>query len=327
MIYAEIKNNIDEDICILLKISNHKWSYICECGQASGLTIADCVNTNAIFISHTHIDHFVNFDTIVRHQLGIQRKVTICGPTGIAKNVVSKLHGYTWNLIKPDSIKYEIREIGNGNTIEVFETIPPEWNLTKISEFKSHTIFSNMDFFVKFIILDHKLPSVAYLFHEHDKINIKDFPFRPGKWIKELKHAYENKNDLGKIMVNDGEFKAKDLYKFLYVKKGYSTGIIMDYKASMENSQKIIKLFRDVDEVFAECYYRDIDHEFALRNHHSTARESGKTARQAGIKKITPVHFSRRYGDEIEDLKEECIAEFENRAPCFKNKPASKFDE
>jgi ribonuclease Z len=91
MFNAEIKSKIGEDICILVKPDNHPWNYICECGDASGLTVKETHNANAVFISHTHIDHFVAFDNVVRHQIGIQRKVIICGPKGIAQQVQSKI--------------------------------------------------------------------------------------------------------------------------------------------------------------------------------------------------------------------------------------------
>ena len=84
MFEAEIKSKREEDISILVKLDNHPWNYLCECCNASNLTIKEIQNTNAIFISHTHIDHFVNFDTVIRHQIGIQRRVVICGPKGIA---------------------------------------------------------------------------------------------------------------------------------------------------------------------------------------------------------------------------------------------------
>ena len=68
MILPELKSKIGEDISILVRLDNHTPSYICECGDASELTLKECQNTEGIFISHTHIDHFINFDQILRHQ-------------------------------------------------------------------------------------------------------------------------------------------------------------------------------------------------------------------------------------------------------------------
>ena len=91
MFQPEVKSKIGEDISILVKVDNHPWNYLCECGDASGLRVKEVQNCNAVFISHTHIDHFVNFDAVIRHQIGVQRRIVICGPKGIAQQVQSKI--------------------------------------------------------------------------------------------------------------------------------------------------------------------------------------------------------------------------------------------
>jgi len=74
MFLPEVKSKFNEDISILIKLDNYSSNFICECGDASDLTVKECQNTEAIFVSHTHIDHFINFDFILRHQIGIGRR-------------------------------------------------------------------------------------------------------------------------------------------------------------------------------------------------------------------------------------------------------------
>lgn len=312
MIFSENKSNVNEDVCILLRFANHKWNYLCDCGEAKNLTIADCLNTNAIFISHTHIDHFINFDKIIRHQIGVNRTVTICGPENIARNVQSKLRGYIWNLISSKSVKYEVREIKNNNKIEIYELVPPEWNLVKITESSGENIFENEVFSVQYAILDHKTPVIAYLFKEHDKVKIEEFSYSPGKWINQLKKAYLENNINEEIIIEDVKYLSKDLFNLLYKVEGYSVGVVMDHIASEENHEKICKLFNKADELYIECYYLDEDKQLALENYHSTAKESGQVAKIAKVKKVNPIHFSRRYREQVETLITECISEFEN---------------
>ena len=66
MLKTEIKSKYNEDISILVKLENHSWNYLCECGNASEISVKEIQNTQAIFISHTHIDHFINFDTVIK---------------------------------------------------------------------------------------------------------------------------------------------------------------------------------------------------------------------------------------------------------------------
>ncbi len=172
MFNTEIKSAIDEDICILIKPENHSYNYICDCGEAKALTVKDCQDTRAIFISHTHIDHFVNFDTILRHQIGIGKTVVICGPEGITNQVQNRIKSYCWNLIEKDTITYEIREIQENNNIKTIQLKPPLWEQEPKERITSEVVFEEKDFQVEYEILNHKTNSIAYLLKGKDKINI-----------------------------------------------------------------------------------------------------------------------------------------------------------
>jgi len=289
MFKSELKSRIGEDISLLVKLDNHPWNYLCECGDASDLTVKEVQNTNAIFISHTHIDHFVNFDAVIRHQIGIQRRVIICGPKGIAQQIQSRIKSYTWNLIKKDAIIYEIRELISENEIITYEIEPPVWELKKVNQTVGNTILQEKTFKVTAILLDHKIPTLAYKFKENDvlKIDIKASGFKGGKWVKELKDAFEN---------NQSE----------NIQEGDSVGIIMDHAANEENHSKIIAHFSNCKKVFIESFYKEEDKELAEVNFHSYSTMSGKVMRESNVKEAIPVHFSRKYQEsEIEELTEE----------------------
>ncbi|MBF0245889.1 MAG: peptidase, partial [Planctomycetes bacterium] len=111
MINARSKSHISEDVCFHASVDNHPWTYLFDCGMARYLGASDCKNLRAVFITHAHIDHFSNFDTLLRHQLGLSRPVTICGPLNIARQVQARLFSYTWNLIRRKRFYYEICEL------------------------------------------------------------------------------------------------------------------------------------------------------------------------------------------------------------------------
>ena len=303
MFTSEIKNTHNEDISILVKASNHPWNYLCECGDASNLTIKEIQNCNAIFISHTHIDHFVNFDAVIRHQIGIQRRVVICGPENIGKQVQSRIQSYSWNLINEESITYEIREMISDTEIITYELTPPLWELKKINTYNSAILFEESDFIVTGVLLNHKIPSLAYQFTEKDtvKINLTSGNFNGGAWVKELKKAFiSGKND-SIITINKVEYKAEDLFYLLNIQKGDSLGIIMDHAPSVENHQKIKKHFYGCNTVLIESFYKNEDQHFAILNYHSFAKMSGTIMKESAVKHPIPVHFSRKYSEE--DIK------------------------
>jgi ribonuclease Z len=327
VLYAENKSHISEDICFYVTADNHKWSYLFDCGRARYLKNHECKTLKAIFITHTHIDHFCNFDTLLRHQISCGRTFTICGPPGLAKNVQAKTLSYTWNLIKRKSVCYKILELGPKG-IKTFIIYPPKWEIEEVQtdELEEGECFNAEGITVKYTSLDHKIPSIAYLIKEHSKINIKDYLYKPGPAIKSLKDAFINGDDSKQIEVEEGiSKKASDLYKFLYEKRGSHIGYAMDHLASKSNHNKLIELWKDADEVIIEGFFRDCDKEYANKHFHSTAKESGNVVRMANAKKLTLVHHSRRYFNEIEDLLEEGHAAFENREPKFINQPSARF--
>ena len=308
MFLPEVKSKIEEDISILIKIDNYSNHIICECGYASDLTMKECQNTEAIFLSHTHIDHFINFDFILRHQIGLGKRIIICGPEGITKQVQSKILGYQWNLIEHGSITYEIREIKGNGQIVISELTPPEWTIIELETTNETFIYSTDKFDVSFVILDHKTNSIAYLFKEKDrvKIDITKSDFKGGQWINELKSAYEKNNESAQIKIEGKIHQAKELFHLLETKIGDSLGIIMDHAANRENHEKIISLFKDCNKVFIESFYKLEDKELAELNFHSYSTESARIMKACNVKDAIPVHFSRKYrGEEIDMLLEE----------------------
>ena len=273
------------------------------------LTVKDAIDTKAIFISHTHIDHFVNFDFFLRHQLGAQKNYVICGPKGITKNVKNRISSYTWNLINEGSVSYEVREIISPELIQVSVLKPPSWEITELETITNGIIYKSEKFSVKFAILDHKTPSISYKFEEKDtvKIDISKSEFKPGKWIKELKEAFENGHSEKELEISGKSYLASDLFHLLEVKKGASLGVIMDHAAHKANHKLIKELFSNCDKVFIESFYKAEEKEMAEANFHSYSTASGKIMKECGVKEAIPVHFSRKYNED--DLRE-ILAEF-----------------
>jgi len=300
MFQPELKSRVDEDISILVRLDNHPYNYLCDCGDASELTMKELQDTAAVFISHTHIDHFINFDSLIRHQLGAQRTVVICGPAGIAEQVQAKLRAYTWNLVAEGAIRYEIREIKQPGLIQVFELEPPVWELNEIGTMEGTPIFSHADFEVSYVLLDHKTPVAAWKFKERDsvKIDIAKSGLPGGPWVGRLKSAYENDAPKTLVSVGGEEKTAGELFQWLETKTGDSVGVIMDHAANERNHAIIRDHFTGCRTVFIESFYQASDAELAAANYHSYSTMSGKIMKECAVPEAIPVHFSRRYGDE-----------------------------
>jgi ribonuclease Z len=326
MIVCNLRSKVNEDICVMASPDNHGFNYLFDCGSASLLTVGDVMKLKALFVTHTHIDHFANFDFIIRNRAGSREPVIVCGPLGIADNVCGKFQSYTWNLIGKKKSWFEIREIVSADQVEVYRIYPPLWQKQKIMTLRGGELFQEDPIGVRYCILDHKIPSIAYRMSENRRVKIGDFPYRPGPWISRLKDAY-SKNAPEEILEVDGEtLKAGDLFHLLHLTDGYHVGYAMDHLGGGRNHELLREFFLNLDELFIESFFRQVDLGYALRHHHSTAFLSGTLAREANVKKLHLVHHSRRYLAEIPDLLEEGYAAYEGRSPQFCKTPVARFD-
>jgi ribonuclease Z len=329
MIKTEIKSRNTEDICVAAYPDNHPRAYFFDCGVASNMTISDAMRAKAVFVTHTHVDHFANFDFFIRNRAGSPDPLVVTGPAGIAKNVQAKFHAYTWNLLGGRSSWFEVREAETADSYKVFRLYSPRWELKLVEEVKgSDQIFAFERFRARYCVLSHKIPSIAYRFMEADAFNIsKDFPYSPGPWINTLKKAFREENGDCIIDADGQQIRAAELFPLLSTKKGMHIGFVMDHLGGGENHRLLRDFMAGVDELYIEGFFRHVDFDYASRHHHSTAYLSGLLAKEAGVKKLILAHFSRRYLADLPDLIEEGHAAFEGREPVYRQKPEPKYTE
>ncbi|MBO4722247.1 MAG: ribonuclease Z [Muribaculaceae bacterium] len=83
------------------------------------------------------------------------------------------------------------------------------------------------------------------------------------------------------------------------------------YCSDTKYSKRVINAVNGVDWIYHEATYDDANIKNATKRYHSTARQAGMVAREAGAKKLVMGHYSSRYQD-IDLLLREAQQEF----PC-----------
>ena len=85
-------------------------------GDLSNLSARDLLKVSHVFVTHTHMDHFIGFDTLLRLLLGRDKEIHIFGPSSFMKKVEAKLSAYTWNLIEnyANILSINVTEISGG---------------------------------------------------------------------------------------------------------------------------------------------------------------------------------------------------------------------
>ncbi|MEF8792449.1 ribonuclease Z [Thiohalorhabdus sp.] len=319
------------DPALLVRIRNTRRSLLVDLGDLARLSPRQLLTVSAVFVSHTHMDHFAGFDRLLRIAHGRSKTLLLFGPEGFIDRVGHKLGGYTWNLVGPDTNDFrlevtEVRESGLGRraTFRVRTGFQREEN--EASGPSDGRLISEPGLEVLAAVLDHHTPCLAFAFAEPDHLNVwpdrlKERGLATGDWLATLKEAVrEGRPDDYPIQVawREGSGKPaalplRELRESLLSRtRGQKIAYVVDARYSEANAHRIADLASGADRLYIEAAFAEADADRAATTNHLTARQAGQLARAAGIRELVPFHFSSRYQGRFELLEEEAFEAFRN---------------
>jgi ribonuclease BN (tRNA processing enzyme) len=89
-----------EDPGLFLPFLFEKRAILFDLGDIYSLSAKEILKASHVFITHTHMDHFIGFDRLLRLFLGRDQHLYLYGPEDFLKNVEGKLAGYSWDLVE-----------------------------------------------------------------------------------------------------------------------------------------------------------------------------------------------------------------------------------
>lgn len=291
------------------------------------------LKVNSIFVSHTHMDHFIGFDHFLRVCLGRDKQVRLFGPPGFNSNVLGKINSYTWNLIEnyENNLDIYVDEIIEDKKETYLYRLQNGFKPERVdqAEIREGVLMEGEFFNVKGISLDHKIPCLAFALEEKDRVNIKktgllEMGLPTGQWLLELKRKVLNdepddtpvriwsrKDGTGFEQERSlGELKEK----LVIISPGEKISYVTDVLYNEENCRRIIDFVRGSELLFIETTFLDEDSRRAREKYHLTARQAGDIARRSGVKRIVIFHFSPKYQSCGNLLEEEALRAFRGEA-------------
>jgi ribonuclease Z len=318
-----------EDPVLFIPFFFEKRAILFDLGDLRNLPARELLKIGQVFVSHTHMDHFVGFDTLLRIFLGRQKDLHLFGPPPLLHNVEGKLAGYTWNLVHTYQNRFSIKvtevHLDRSWTKDYHcsEAFSPGREATADSF--DGTLVEEDAFSVKAVHLDHKIPCLAFKLEERFHVNImKDRLFTlgipVGPWLKDFKEALyrgDPPESVFSVVWNQNHkevrrtFRLNDLaQKIARISPGQKIVYVVDVVCNDQNAERIIDFARDADQLFMEAAFLDEDRDLAERKYHLTARQAGTLARQAHAKSLTICHFSPKYKHAPHRLFEEAQKAF-----------------
>ena len=292
-------------------------------GRLDRLSVREILKISDVFVSHTHIDHFIGFDHLLRCSLNREEKLRLFGPTGIIDNVRGKLAGYTWNLIRDYPLELVVYEVDPATIRKVefkaAHDFCPEGEF--VSPF-SGILLEEPSLCVRAAILDHKIPCLALSLEESNRLNVKPdvlqaMGLQAGPWLDELKRMLrENRPPTTRLAIPMSSGKEKELtlkeWRELIIveSKGQKIVYVVDNQYNPTNAARIISLAQGADLFYCEASFSQAEEDKAQERFHLTATQAGHLARQAQVRRFIPFHFSLRYQSEPHRLSEEALRAF-----------------
>jgi ribonuclease Z len=279
-----------------------------------------------VFVSHTHMDHFIGFDRLVRICVGRHAGIRLFGPPGFVDQVERRLAAYTWDRVD----RYDVELV-----LDVTEV--DDHGATRAARFRTRTGFAREplpegrveggvladedSFRVRCALLDHRTPCLGFAVEEKTHVNVwknrlVEMGLKVGPWVGELKAAalagaaddqavrawWRESDGTHERMLAFGELKhALDFVP------GQKLCYVTDVVFHAANVARIAALARDADLLFIESVFLEEDVAHAAQKQHLTARQAGTIARVAGARNVVQFHFSPRYAGREDEMRAELM--------------------
>jgi ribonuclease Z len=316
------------DPTLYLETLFEKRTILFDLGDITALSPRKVQRLDHVFVSHTHIDHFIGFDRLLRLLVGREKKVALFGPSGFIDHVYHKLQAYRWNLVDRylSDLVFVVAEIASS-----FESRIAQFRLKNAfaaepigtGPIVDNVICSQPAFRVSAAILEHRTPCLAFAVEEVAHVNVwksrlADLGLPVGPWLRELKRAviegkpadYPVRVPAGHGSSSAREFPLAALRDVLTVTPGQKIAYVTDAADTLANRTAIINLVRNADLLFIEATFARADAGLAAERSHLTTAAAGTIAREAGVRRVEPFHFSPRYAGEEERMLGEVNAAF-----------------
>lgn len=305
-----------------------KRAILFDLGEIRSLSPRNILKVSHIFISHTHMDHFIGFDHLLRVCLGRDKRIHLFGPPNFLDQLKNKIAAYTWNLVEnyPYSLELLIGEVHPDHVISA--------RLSSSSGFKTETdretrpfngcLYEEMSLRVRAVFLDHKIPCLGFALEEKSHLNIiktelEKMGLSKGPWLRDLKEAvWRGEGDDFTIRGYEKGSGRKHRFplgalreRLIKITPGQKIAYVVDTVLNDATQKAIEQLVNEADTLFIETAFLEEDGKRAQEKYHLTAGQAGTLAARAGVKRLIPFHFSPKYSTGPERVVAEALSAFQ----------------
>jgi ribonuclease Z len=306
-----------EDPSLFIRMARERRAFLFDIGNIARLSPGDLQKITDVFVTHTHIDHFIGFDTLLRALLRRDIPLRVYGPSNICDCVEGKLRAYTWNLIREYPLHIEVYTVQGNKILSSGFSAENSFRRTENGASEFHgVLLEEPPVTVTAIELDHQIPCLAFSVEEQfhiniNKVSLQELGLSVGPWLSQLKKAVrEGRPGETEFIISRSRYTLDQLRHIIMKTKGQKISYVTDVSMAEENIRKIIEFVRSSDTLYCEAYFMEEDRERAMQRFHLTGKTAGRIAREAGVKHLVLMHFSPKYRGQDETPEGEAMKEF-----------------
>ncbi|MGK7346529.1 MAG: MBL fold metallo-hydrolase [Candidatus Nitrospinota bacterium M3_3B_026] len=306
---ASLVNGVFGDPLLTLRPRLRKRHILFDMGGAERLPARATHQVTDVFITHAHIDHIGGFLWLLRSRIGFFPTVRIFGPPGISGNIMGMINGVLWDRIGGRGPRFEVGQF-DGERIERSLIIAGAQAAERLDDktARDGTLLDEPEFSIRAAALDHDgTPSLAFSFESSLELNVRKDALAamgqpPGPWLSELKRRIAAKDEKSPIALpGGGEAPAGALAEKLLIRSpGRKLVYAADLADTPENRERLVALARGASVLFLEAAFLEEDADQARATGHLTTKACAEIALAAGVERLVPFHFSKRYEDRVE---------------------------
>jgi len=307
-------NGVFGDPLLHLRMRHQRRSMLFDLGDGGRLPARIAHQVTDVFISHAHMDHISGFLWLLRSRIGDYPACRLYGPPGLAQHIAGFLQAILWDRVEENAPIFEVMELHN-DRLQCYR-LQAGWTQVQLTNEKAvldGELLAEPGFRIRGLMLDHHgTPVIAYAFEAEQQINIRKDRLKarglePGPWLNELKQQLFSNNPTAVIQMPDGRHESAGTLadELVVITPGKKLVYATDLADTPDNRQQLARLARHAHTFFCECAYVEADADLATMNGHLTTRACGEVATEAGVSRLVPFHFSRRYLHRTEQLYDE----------------------
>ena len=320
-LHPRLVNGRFGDPGLFVEMLHRRDAMLFDLGDLSPLSARDLLRVSHVFVTHTHIDHFIGFDALLRVHVGSDKTIDLVGPPGIADQVGNKLGGYQWDLVEryKTDLGFKVTELHpGGRTLGARFRLKRAFAREDTGEGRAEEglVARIGGMTVRAVLLEHHGPCLGFALAEPAHVNvwgnrIEALGLPKGPWLQGLKQAVsEGRRDDWPVELPGGARPLGELRELVSVGPGQKVAYVTDIADTPANREAIADLARGADIFFLESCFTADDAERAAARAHLTTRAAGEIGRAAGARRLEPFHFSPRYEREEARMLAEVEAAF-----------------